>query len=81
MKKFGTPAQRKAAADLMREIRAMWPDLKGNWDRRDWNHRAMQAGNNHLAFLVRFQRLHPPLPPAGVHRPMEELGEYLRRVK
>lgn len=56
MNKLGTPADRSTAADLARSIRAMWPTLKGEWTRRDWNQRALSAAHNYISHAIRFRR-------------------------
>lgn len=35
---------RKIGAEHMRDIRAMFPDLKGNWSRKEWNNQARFSG-------------------------------------
>lgn len=54
--KFGTTEQRRHAAALARDIRAMWPGLHGNWTRREWNQQALYSAQNYLSNRVRFDR-------------------------
>lgn len=51
---------RSVAAGLAREIRAMWPGLKGEWSRRDWNQQALRAARNHVEIAIRFDRANQP---------------------
>lgn len=55
-RKFGHPYHRKSAAALARSIRAQWPDLKGDWTRRDWNQQALSAAHNHIASMTQFDK-------------------------
>lgn len=48
---------RKNAAALAREIRAMWPTVKGNWTRRDWNQQALAAARNHVSNMLHFDKV------------------------
>lgn len=45
---------RKIAAAHVRDVRAMWPELKGDWTRREWNRQARAAGR---ALLYRLDHL------------------------
>lgn len=51
---------RRNAAELARDIRAMWPKLKGDWSRRDWNQQALAAAHNHISNSLRFDRANQP---------------------
>lgn len=51
---------RRKAAELAREIRAMWPTLKGDWSRRDWNQQAMAAAHNFVSNALHFDRMNQP---------------------
>lgn len=51
---------RRAAAALARDIRAMWPTLKGDWTRRDWNNQVLAAATNHVAGMLAFDRANQP---------------------
>lgn len=56
LEKSGTIEQRRKAARLAWNIRAMWPVLKGDWTRREWNQQALYAAQNYLSNIVRFER-------------------------
>ncbi len=56
MNKLGHPYHRRNAAALARELRAMWPDLKGDWTRRDWNQKVLAAAHNHITGMGHFDR-------------------------
>ena len=45
---------RDAAAALAREIRAEFPNLKGEWSRINWNAQARNAARRHVMNMVRF---------------------------
>lgn len=45
---------RRQAAELVREIRAMWPGLKGGWTRRQWNDQARKTGQRYLERTIHF---------------------------
>ena len=47
---------RKLAAELVREIRAMWPTLQGKWTRREWNAQARHCGRQHVKRAQQFER-------------------------
>jgi len=51
---------RRHAAELARDIRAMWPGLRGHWTRRDWNQQALSAAHNHVENALRFDRANQP---------------------
>ena len=51
---------RHNAAELAISIRAMWPTLKGEWTRRDWNQQALAAARNHVENMVYFDRVNQP---------------------
>lgn len=48
---------RRDAAYLMRDIRAMYPGLKGGWSRREWNAQARTAGRGYVKNMIRFYRV------------------------
>lgn len=48
---------RTSAAELARAVRAMWPDLAGEWTRRDWNNQARATAHNHIARMRRMDRM------------------------
>lgn len=51
---------RRNAAALAREIRAMWPTLKGDWSRRHWNQQALYAAENFVSNALHFDRMNQP---------------------
>jgi len=48
---------RRSAAEIARAVRHMWPGLVGEWTRRDWNQQARAAAYNHMARMIRFERI------------------------
>lgn len=55
--KTNTPADiRKKAAEHLRECRAMFPTLKGDWTRKEWNARCRASAHNLITNLVRFRK-------------------------
>lgn len=54
-RKAAVAADRVRAAGLVREIRAMWPNLHGEWSRRQWNHQCRIAGRGYLTNAARFR--------------------------
>lgn len=50
-----TAHERRAAANLVREVRAQWPNLQGDWTRSAWNAQAHSAGLNYLNNMRRFR--------------------------
>lgn len=49
-----TALLRKHAAQHVRDIRAMWPTLRGGWTRREWNSQARIAGGQYMRNMVVF---------------------------
>lgn len=56
MKKQGHPDDRRIAAEHLREVRAMYPHLKGVWSRREWYQKCLQGTHNLLSNLTMFRR-------------------------
>jgi hypothetical protein len=54
--KYGHPHDRRKAAQLLRELRAMWPTLEGGWHRRDWYKSCVNTAHNTLSSLTRHRR-------------------------
>lgn len=48
---------RKHAAELARDIRSMWPELRGGWTRREWNAQARNTARQFIRNTVHFQRM------------------------
>lgn len=47
---------RKLAAEHCRDIRAMWPTLKGDWSRREWNNQCRLAAHGLMRRTEQFRR-------------------------
>ena len=57
MTKQGHPTDRRKAAELLRDLRAMYPTLKGDWTRREWYQKCLQTAHNTLTNLTHFRRV------------------------
>lgn len=47
---------RISAAELVRECRAMFPTLNGDWTRRDWNDKCRITGQTYVRNTITFLR-------------------------
>lgn len=54
--KYGHPDDRRAAAEHLREARAMYHELHGVWSRREWYTKCLQGTHNLLANLTYFRK-------------------------
>jgi hypothetical protein len=52
----GTPRDRQVAAKVARDIRSMYPTLKGRWSRSAWNVHALTGAYNHIERMAHFRR-------------------------